>query len=1700
MDDAFDATSKFGSSPHTKISFPQDPLHPLARMRVLVADSEFSMRVRSPRPLPILPAGQGRSSPRKLRIRSAFFPVEGVPPRSHSPQGGFLCGPYALQNILAQSQPGVRSSVLFNAKSTRRGVSLEQLQELAAQAGMHMQMAERSPGSDIIVGSVVHWKLNHYGALLEERNGKYLISDATFSQMYGQQLWISKAALEEESDGYFLVPDGSLSSGWRTVSADEGKIVWGKGATTGREYDSYCKSCDSSAGGDDSGNNFAMAGYQMTLLLVGLYITDTPIRYNPPIGPGVHFTVTYNQRDVFLEADPNYSNLGDQCSFNWFTYIADDGSGDVNPTVTRYLNSVGQIQYSLSNSTATTGVYFPDQFGNILQYDSTSNVYTLTSPDGAQQIFSCSVTTGSSRNMYLTQVTDPAGNPLTLYYDDFGRLSNVVDAINQTNTVFYDLPDNPYLITRVQDPFGRVAHFQYDEQWRLQKITDEIGITSAFTYDSGDFVTELTTPYGVTTFSYEDSSPTDTNATRWLYVTDPNGDHEYAYSPDTTTTDENAISSRDLVEMPANTGSSDFSTNYLDYRNTFYFDKTALSMGGTTNDFANATVYHWLHEQTSPTSTSESGILESIRPPLESRIYFWYPGQSESTYDSGITLRTPSVVARVVDDSTNSSIILTQTNLYGYNSLGKLTNYIDSLGRTTLLKYYPNGIDLQNVQQKDGSGYDMLTQYGTYNSQHRPATYTNSAGMGYGLEWNSFGQLTNVIDPNGDNYISMVDTNGYLRSFVRSGGGLSATNSYGYDSFGRRDATTNAEGYYVTANYDNLDRLTKLTHPDGTYESYIYNKLNLFAAYDRLGNRTVWTYDGTGRPLTMRDRLNRLTQYSWCGCGGLASVTDPNGHSISWSHDIEGRVIEKTYPDVTSLYYGYENRSSRLRSITDAESQAKYLFYNVDDTIEGISYSNSIISTPRVTFDYDTNYQRLTMMADGVTTNLYNYYPITGSASLGAGQLETVSNLFAKATIVYQYDALGRSTNRAIDTVSESVTFDGLGRLTGDSSVLGNFGYSYYPSTYQLATNTYPNELESDYNYNPPTSQDGRLATVETFNPTVSRSTEQTENELVDQENNYTYDVLGRVISRNTSMENVIYSDPHDDVLIDFSSSVNSDNGYDAEGQLLNSVQIVDLSDFGFGINTNAYGYAYDANGNRTSEQIETSGSSILAGESLYNNLNQLTNRVGTGFLPVDFMGTVNQPALVTLAANTNTITGTTWTPTTIQPAEVMSQTFTATLNIPPGYYGVPPGSSTSVPYVPPISVVAQSGTFFTTNTYNLSVTGATNIICKYDLDGNCTNVSTSGTNIIYTWDAENRLASINTYITNAAMLYTTVFSYDGFDRWCQIIELTNGVVESTQRFVWCGLRNCEERDGSDSVTKRFFQEGEQMGGGSYYYVRDKFGSIQQMVDADDIIVADYNYDPYGSQTELPANFDPTVNSDFGFDGYYNHEPSGLNLTLYRAYDPSSGRWLNRDPIGENGGLNLYDYVRNAPINLIDLSGLFGDDPYYLPPQENTQINNVPVENIIGNANGGFSVENNDSDEELGIMMAGGGGALAAGGIVVAGDIGAFGLTAGFLNSSIQSCVMWQLENPATAAAILGLGGLTASQLGYESPNPPDGPENDYDVGQQIIENFDDLYNGLNDWADQMGESEQSNSEQSSQTQTYYSGGNENVVQNATSP
>jgi len=81
------------------------------------------------------------------------------------------------------------------------------------------------------------------------------------------------------------------------------------------------------------------------------------------------------------------------------------------------------------------------------------------------------------------------------------------------------------------------------------------------------------------------------------------------------------------------------------------------------------------------------------------------------------------------------------------------------------------------------------------------------------------------------------------------------------------------------------------------------------------------------------------------------------------------------------------------------------------------------------------------------------------------------------------------------------------------------------------------------------------------------------------------------------------------------------------------------------------------------------------------------------------------------------------------------------------------------------------------------------------------------------------------------------------------------------------------------------------------------------MVNSSGTVVAENAFDPFGV-VSYPSGT-PSVASDFGYADIMFILQAACLLTATRAYMPSIGRFINRDTIGEAGGINLYGYVRN---------------------------------------------------------------------------------------------------------------------------------------------------------------------------------------------
>jgi RHS repeat-associated protein len=105
------------------------------------------------------------------------------------------------------------------------------------------------------------------------------------------------------------------------------------------------------------------------------------------------------------------------------------------------------------------------------------------------------------------------------------------------------------------------------------------------------------------------------------------------------------------------------------------------------------------------------------------------------------------------------------------------------------------------------------------------------------------------------------------------------------------------------------------------------------------------------------------------------------------------------------------------------------------------------------------------------------------------------------------------------------------------------------------------------------------------------------------------------------------------------------------------------------------------------------------------------------------------------------------------------------------------------------------------------------------------------------------------------------------------------------------------------------------------FYHADGNGNITAMMNYNQQIVARYIYDPYGRMIGMNGHMaDANL---YRFSSKELHENSELYYYGYRFYDSNLGRWLNRDPLGEKGGINLYQFGLNDTVNNIDTDGRF---------------------------------------------------------------------------------------------------------------------------------------------------------------------------------
>ena len=205
-------------------------------------------------------------------------------------------------------------------------------------------------------------------------------------------------------------------------------------------------------------------------------------------------------------------------------------------------------------------------------------------------------------------------------------------------------------------------------------------------------------------------------------------------------------------------------------------------------------------------------------------------------------------------------------------------------------------------------------------------------------------------------------------------------------------------------------------------------------------------------------------------------------------------------------------------------------------------------------------------------------------------------------------------------------------------------------------------------------------------------------------------------------------------------------------------------------------------------------------------------------------------------------------------------------------------------------------------------------VVPVYDLDGNMTNYNGWS----YTYNGENRLIVAENTATevrveadydymgrrhfkkvynNNTLVKHSVFVYDGFKQIAEFDALNNNSLKAS--YLWQPV-------GLDIVLLR----------NNEYLVVDGNKNIIQVRNVTGSVTDSYVYDPFGKVTHNGSSENP-----FRFSSEFFDNETGLVYYNDRYYMPDSGKWINRDPIEEKGGINLYCMTDNNTISNYDLLG-----------------------------------------------------------------------------------------------------------------------------------------------------------------------------------
>lgn len=915
------------------------------------------------------------------------------------------------------------------------------------------------------------------------------------------------------------------------------------------------------------------------------------------------------------------------------------------------------------------------------------------------------------------------------------------------------------------------------------------------------------------------------------------------------------------------------------------------------------------------------------------------------------------------DDIGNACTYTVETNLNADGSLSSewTKTYTDMAGRTTEVRYadgsysqsYYNGQG-QLFKQIDPDGVITLYRYNAKGELAYTAVDMNRNGT---IDFSGSDRITQTTnDVTTDHSTTVRRTRNYAWLDGSSTGTLISSVETSTDGLNTWQTQYRDGSVFVTTHTQTVpgvSRTVTTTAPDGSYtvNTYSYGRLASSTRYDSTGTQfggTTYSYDPHGRQNTMTDARNGTTTLGFNNADLVATNTTPNPGGSSPEVTItaydnllrpysviqpDGTVVSSAYLLTGELGLQYGSRTYPVGYSYDYAGRMQ--------TMTNWSGFNTGIGARVTTWNYDSQRGFLTnKVYDGnVAGPIYSNTPAGRLASRiwargikttygydNGGSLNSVTYSDSTPSVTDTYDRLGRLRTVVCNGMTDTLTNNLANELLGESFSGGVLSGLSVSNSYDadlrrasLSALTSGTQLLSDtFAYD----NASRLASVTDGNnnsasysylansPLVSQIT-FSQSSVTRMTTTKTYDYLNR-LTQISSAPSASYTLPlafnynynpanqrTKDTLVDGSYWI---YGYDSLGQVTNACKY--WAD-GTHVAGQQFDYSFDTIGNRTQAQSggDQTGANLRVANYTNNTLNQITGRDVPAY--VDVIG-------ASILSNSVSVNG----QTAYRKGEYFRQQLAA-------------NNSFSALWT---NISVSGGSSVTGNVYVAKQPE----VFSYDADGNLTNDGRWA----YIWDGENRLVTM-TVNTNVGPQYQLTFGYDYQGRRVQKIVATNSVALSTNKFLYDGWNLVAETKPDNSKIRTYMWgndlSGSLQGAGgvggllevSYYGSSttncfpafDGNGNVAALINAaDGTVAANYDYAAFGEPIRVTGVM--AKNNPFRFSTKYADDESDLLYYGYRYYKPSTGTWPNRDRNQERGGLNLYGFVNNHPINGVDTLGL----------------------------------------------------------------------------------------------------------------------------------------------------------------------------------